>query len=173
MRCGRHRADRCASADSPAPRCSAPPKSGSAGYLVPIVVWPSFNSRLAMIETMIRVAAALAIAVDAALHVRAARFHRGDGIGHRDVRNRYAYGFRARRRSACALPPPFRRCDASGCRRWCRTGTERRRRRFLAASRVRSAKSRIGVVAVEEMLGVVDSLPGRDLSDTSRSRRSA
>ena len=33
----------------------------------------------------VRVAAALAIAVDAALHVRTSGFHRGDGIGHGDL----------------------------------------------------------------------------------------
>ena len=56
-----------------------------ASFSGPMVVCPSFNSRFAMTEREVGVAAALAVAVEAALHVRGAGFDGRQRIGHGQV----------------------------------------------------------------------------------------
>ncbi len=101
------------------------------------------------------VAAALAIAVDAALHVRAAGFHRGDGIGHCDV----AIVVRVDADHAVEPLAHFRDHLDDAVRQIAAVGVAQAQHigaGFLGGFERAQRELGVGVVAVEEMLGVVD-----------------
>jgi len=116
------------------------------------------------------VPAALAIAVQAALHVRGAYLDRGDGVGHRHVRIVVRVDARRRHRIACAQrprsPQPPRDHAAVGIAQaqHVRAGLVRRRQRFERVLR-------LGDVAVEEMFGIVDHFLAVVLEVFSRFRK--
>ena len=86
------------------------------------------------------VAAALAVAVDRALHLTRARAHRGERVGDARSRRRCACGCRAGCRRARRCTSRTTSSTSHGrCRRWCRTARPSRRRRAppRAASRAR------------------------------------
>ena len=101
------------------------------------------------------VAAALAVAVHAALHVGAAGFHRGDGIGHGDV----AIVMRVDADDAVEALANFRNHFDDAMRQIAAVGVAQAQ--HVGAGLLRGFERAhgeigIGVVAVEEMLGVVD-----------------
>ena len=53
---------------------------------LPMVSWPNFSSRLAIMEARLAFPCALAVAVQASLHVRGAGFYGRQGVGHRQIR---------------------------------------------------------------------------------------
>ena len=74
------------------------------------------------------VAGALAVAVDGALHVRGARRHRGEGVGHRAAGVVVAVDAHARPGARPGRRPRRPRPAAAASRRWCRTARRPRRR---------------------------------------------
>ena len=100
------------------------------------------------------VAAALAIAVDAALHVRASGFHRGDGIGHGDiaivVRMDAEHAVEALANFRNHFHDPMRQIAAVGVAQAQHVGAG-----FLRGFQRTQREIWVGVVAVEEVLGVV------------------
>jgi hypothetical protein len=116
------------------------------------------------------VAAALAVAVHAALHVRGAGFHRGHGVGHRQIRIVVrvdaddAIEALAHFGDDLRQPPGERAAVGVAQAQHVGAGLVRG---FQRAQRV----IRVGDVAVEEMLGVVDHFLAVVLEVASRFRR--
>ena len=127
-----------------------------------------------MIDAQVGVAAALAVAVDRALHVPRAGAHRGQACWRR-AQPPSSWAWMPSRDSGRARGDRAHRLarrPRAGCRRWCRTAPRPRRRRARPRAASRARRPASARVAVEEVLGVVDHPPARGRAGTPRSPRS-